>query len=1035
MKQTDSPSYAELICKTNYSFLQGGSHAHEVMEQASALKLKALAITDINGVYGIPKAYLAEKDLKQKLTPIAASNSVRASAPNLVTRLIVGAEVRFEKIDPVVFIARDRAAYGTLCRLITAAHADRQKGEAALRWTDFLSLMSHPGAANLLALPTLTLLRRDSLTPEPPLESYDTLHELFGDRLTLPLSRHLDGRDREKMDLVKVLQKRWNSKIVATNDTHTHSPDRRKLQDVITAIREGTTLANAGTRFFSNAERHLKGAREMQTLFRDIPQALHATLEIAETCVFSPSELRYRYPSEWIPTGESAQSYLERLTRQGAQARYAGMIPTAVQTQLDHELKLIAQLGFSDYFLTIWEIVEFARAKKILCQGRGSAANSAVCFCLGITAIDPVRMNLLFERFISAERGEPPDIDVDFEHERREEVIQHIYEKYGRDRAAMVSAVITYRTRSSYREVAKVLDVPHEQARENATVTRLAEELKGFPRHLSIHSGGFTLSADPIIETVPVEPARMEGRTIIQWDKYDLDAIGLLKVDVLALGMLSALHKTLSYVHQSKNGAHREIDPFALLAATPPEDPATYEMIRKADTIGVFQIESRAQMSMLPRLLPKNFYDLVVELAIVRPGPIVGKMVHPYLRRKKGLEPVRLPDARLEPILGRTLGVPLFQEQVMKIAITLAGFTGGEADQLRRAIGAWRSSGSISEIGQKLMRGLIDNGLPQSFADQIFEQIQGFAEYGFPESHAASFALLAYASAYLKCHHPAEFACALINSQPMGFYSNHTLIDDAKRHCVRVLALDPMRSRWDCVMENGALRLGFRIVYGMSRAEADAITRARETHAFLSLADFLSRVAIRKNILNTLAMADAFACFGSDRRHTLWEILASELTTHAKGVQLSLFACQTSQSPQASSAKGTPLFDGLSAYENIRADYSTTGLSVRGHPMQEIRRMRPQLPQITAIQAKNAPNGRSLTVAGLFIVMQRPPTANGTCFATLEDETGFLDLILRKEIYEETRELFEKHSFLQAQGAIQRDGMASSMVVKQILPL
>ena len=616
----------------------------------------------------------------------------------------------------------------------------------------------------------------------------------------------------------------------------------------MTSIRVGKPLKEAGFDLFSNAERYLKSAEQMARLFKDLPEAVSRTVEVAELCSFCPSELRYRYRSEWIPAGFTAQTYLEHLTWKGVPERYPQGAPEAVKAQIQKELALIAQLHFADYFLTIQEIVEFARSRGILCQGRGSAANSTVCYVLGITAVDPARISLLFERFISAERGEPPDIDVDFEHERREEVIQHIYEKYGRDRAAMVSAVVTYRRRSAFREIAKALGVEvgtlsAKEVQKNFSeisknsgvqdceriVEELSGEMEGMPRHLSIHSGGFTLSADPIIETVPVEPARMEGRTIIQWDKYDLDYLGLLKVDVLALGMLSAIQKALSQIGRE-------------LYEIPPDDPATYAMIQKCDTVGVFQIESRAQMSMLGRLLPKNFYDLVIEVAIVRPGPIIGKMVHPYLKRRRGQEKVEYPDPRLEKILGRTLGVPLFQEQVMSMAIELAGFTPGEADELRRAIGAWRSSGSIEKMGRRLMEGLMRGGLSAQYAEQVFQQIQGFSMYGFPESHSASFALLAYASSWLKCHHPAEFTCALINSQPMGFYSNHTLVDDAVRHGVEVLPVHPNLSTWDCQILQGqkngpAIRLGFRVVSGLGKDEVEKLVHERARAPFTSLAN------------------------------------------------------------------------------------------------------------------------------------------------------------------------------------------------------
>ncbi len=1046
-------NYAELTCRTHYSFLRGASHPHELVEEAARLGLGALAITDRNGVYGIPKAYRAWKELPE--------------AARAKLKLIIGAELTWKPSaeipnpalgpDSLILLARTRRAYGVLCRLITAAHADKDKGQAFLSSNDLEAHFSNPeyreGLRELvfLAPPPLSIQSHEGKAwlkkVEWILDHLDganrssvrssTVSQPESSLVVFPVSQFRDSQDLTRLKIAEQLAKRYGEhRLLAANDVHLHVEQRRPLQEVLTAIRETTTLKDSGFRLFPNSERRLKSPQEMSELFVDWPALVTRAYDLSQQFCFDPAELRYRYPSEWIPMGHTAQSYLAELTWKGATERYGGesRINAATRRQIEHELKLIEQLGFADYFLTIWEIVDFARKRDILCQGRGSAANSAVCYCLGITAIDPVRMNLLFERFISAERGEPPDIDVDFEHERREEVLQHVYEKYGRHRAGMVAALITYRSRSAFREVAKTFgfnpddDGSRTLAEKHPLTGRFAVEIKGFPRHLSIHSGGFTLSADPLIETVPIEPARMEGRTIVQWDKDDLDAMGLLKVDLLSLGMLSALRKTLDLVGRK-------------LHEIPAEDPRTYQMIQRADTVGVFQIESRAQMSMLPRLLPKTFYDLVVEIAIVRPGPIVGNMVHPYLRRKRGLEPVVFPDERLRPILERTLGVPLFQEQIMKIAITLAGFTPGEADKLRRAIGAWRSTGSITEMGQKLMQGLLDHGLPQSFADQIFEQIQGFAEYGFPESHAASFALLAYASAYLKCHHPAEFAASIINSQPMGFYSDHTLIDDAKRHGVKVLPVDPRFSQWDCTIEKRsrglaeapALRLGFRLTRGMSRDEFETIARARAQKPFASLEDFLARTKIRRNILHRLAMGDALACFGRDRRHTLWKILDSEIATGAvpaphegerlqAGEQLSLFGVLAA-AEQAPGSKIPPsLFAPLGALEAIHADYGTFGASTRGHPMQELRRLRPDLPQITTARAKTLGHLKKLTVSGLVIVLQRPPTAKGTCFATLEDETGFLDLILKKTVFEKYRELFTTHSFLTISGMLHRSG-------------
>ena len=991
--------YAELISKTNYSFLIGASHAHELMETASEIRLSALGICDKNGVYGLPKAYRAYKErIKEGLS---------------AAKLISGAEITIENRPPIVLLAQNRSGYGLMCRILTESHKNREKGQAYLSWGKFLDLIALPGYDALVAL----LVQGDPWKEDLE-HDYWTLKQIFGDRVYFSLSRFLDGWDKVRTNRTKELAKRYSIPIVATNDVHYHMHDRKVLHDVVTAIRARVTLKEVGTRLLSNAERYLKTPEQMTELFKDLPEAIKNTIIIADSCSFSLNELRYRYPSEWLPEGETAQGHLIKNTFKGAQQRYPSGIPEDVRKQLDYELKLIEKMKFADYFLTIWEIIEFAKGKKILCQGRGSAANSIVCYCLGITAIDPVRMNLLFERFISVERGEPPDIDVDFEHERREEVIQHIYNKYGRDRAGMVAAVITYRSRSAKRDVLKVFN-----SESSEMTAKIVEAIYGFPRHLSIHTGGFTLSADPLIETVPIEPARMDGRTVIQWDKDDLDYVGLLKVDVLALGMLSALRKTLDYVGN------------LTLATIPPEDPKTYEMMRRADTVGVFQIESRAQMSMLPRLLPETFYDLVVEIAIIRPGPIVGKMINPFLKRRRGLEPVIFPDPRLEPILGRTLGIPLFQEQIMKMAVALAGFTAGEADELRRTIGKLRTQDSFHRMAQKLMTGLQKNGLPKAYAEQVFEQIQSFASYGFPESHSASFALLAYASAYLKCHHPAEFTCALLNSQPMGFYSCHTLVDDAKRHGVKILPIDPNLSTWDSNIESGAIRLGFRLVKGISVNEVNKIEAARKMTPFISLFDFVNRTVLRRDLFHRLAIGDVFSAFGCKQREAIWQILAYDLLFAGAGFtgpgnQLSLFGFGKVEENVIET-----FLPRLNYYDSVCADYSSYGLSVRGHPMHALRSKIKSLPANTISYARNLTSGSSIKVSGMVIVRQRPATASGMTFATLEDETGLLDLALYKQTYERFQDVFDSVPFVVVTGVLQRDGRAVSMLVSMVKPI
>ena len=853
----------------------------------------------------------------------------------------------------------------------------------------------------------------------------------------------MDGRDRERARLTVEWARRLGVRCLATNEVHFHVKERKPLHDLLTGVREILPLTDIGYRVFSNSERHLKSPAEMAHLFRHHPDALRATLDIAHACTFSPGELRYRYPSEWIPPGKTAQQWLTELTHRGACWRYGvtayAEVPPEVRQQLEHELTLIEQLQYADYFLTIWDIVEFARSREILCQGRGSAANSAVCFCLGITAIDPVRMNLLFERFLSVERNEPPDIDVDFEHERREEVLQYVYSKYGRDRAGMVAALITYRSRSAVRDLAKALSLPEGADKTDPRLARWVEEIRAFPRHLSIHSGGFTLSADPLVETVPVEPARMEGRTIVQWDKEDLAEIGLLKVDLLSLGMLSALRKTFDLVRPRRA---------LTLATVPPDDRETYAMIQRAETVGVFQIESRAQMSMLKRLKPENFYDLVIEIAIVRPGPIQGQMVHPYLKRRRGDEPVTYPDPRLIPILGRTLGVPLFQEQVMKIAMVLGGFTAGEADELRRAIGAWRSSGTIDRMGRKLRDGLLREGLPPEWVERIFQQIKGFAEYGFPESHSASFTVIAYASCYLKRHYPAEFTIALINSQPMGFYGIHTLLEEAQRAGVRVLPVDPNTSEWDCTLiasqregDPGSIRLGWRVVYGLAEKQAQAIIAERRDHAFVSLSDFLARTRLGPIVLERLAMGNVFAAFGLEQREALWRILGEySLRMTETPTQMSLFA-GPSVAGRPEQAFEPAAFARLSAWETIQAEYTAFGTSVHGHPMRALReQLAARVPRLDSKQFRSLPAGKSVWVSGLVIVRQRPHTAKGVCFATLEDEYGFFDLILHEPTYEKYRDVFRETAFLRVYGRVQKDRhrgreTAMSLLVTRVEPL
>jgi error-prone DNA polymerase len=1115
--------YTELKAYSYYSFLRGASSSPDLIAEAIRLGLNGLAITDMGGVYGLPRAY---HTIKEMLREKDLSPETRKAL--LDFQLICGCEILFknEAHASVVLIAPTRAAYGAMCRLLTRSHATEAKGTGSLLREEFFSLLaSTPHAEELILFPQWEeewlqergsdcdwLKKWDFFGASEKTAISQNLAQtksMIKNPVYLPLARHADGLDEERTQFAREFAAKLGREIVAHQGVLVHHASQQIVQDTLTAIREGQPLCELGRKLTRNAERRLKSPAEMQKLFSDLPEAIALTQTIRSQCVFSLGELRYQYPTEWIPQTHTAQSYLEELCAEGIKKRYPHGASEKVIAQLKHELDLISQLNFADYFLTVYDIVREARELKILCQGRGSAANSVVCYAIGITAIDPISMNLLFERFISVERGEPPDIDVDFEHDRREEIIQYIYKKYGRDRAAMVSAVVTYRDRSALREVAKAFSVPvgtlsarevqrkffapaeekkldigerkgdanrsstpkpilqniHRQEKDpedfisevrRQKILEVTEAIQGFPRHLSIHSGGFTLSHEPIDTLVPIEPATMEGRTIIQWDKFDLDILGLLKIDVLSLGMLSAIRRNLDLVGLDLYGI-------------PPDCPGTYAMICRADTIGVFQIESRAQMSMLPRLRPRNFYDLVVEIALVRPGPIVGKMVHPYLKNRANPAAIVLPHPALAPILEKTYGVPIFQEQVMKMAVQLGGFSPGESDRLRRAIGAWRSQGSIDEMGTRLMQGLIDNKIPREYAQQIFDQIQGFAEYGFPESHAASFALLTYVSCYLKHHYPAEFLCALLNSQPMGFYSPHSLIDDAKRHGVKVLPVSVNHSHWDCTIENpNTVRMGFQYVQKLAKPEAEKISSLRGERRFSSFQDFVLRSHFESKNLRALAMAGAFECVGLNARDALFEVLA---------VQVGLFQTQSSigdhgdvgdgggldsnrlynddldsngNNHGVASAQGslfpTVMLAPMSTEEKVVQDYATNGFSARGHPMEFLRKKLRSLPspqknrgrhaaEMNSQAVKQLENGVWVTVPGLSVVLQRPPTAKGTAFATLEDEFGVLDLIFHKKFFDQYRDTIREESFFWIRGVLQRDREAAQLIVKGIEPI
>lgn len=998
--------YAELHCRTNFSFLEGASHPDELVARAVELAHAGLAITDRNSLAGVVRAHVAARDTG--------------------LHLLIGAEITPTDAAPVLLWAIDRAGYGRLARLITRGRRAAPKGECHLTLDD---VAAH--AQGLLAGVPLRLAQPGDLCH---------YREVFGNGCYAVAELHRGPDDRWLLHQMLHQAREARLPLVAANDVHYHVPSRRPLHDVLTAIRHGCAVSELGDHIFPNAERHLKSPASMAELFADAPEALARTLEVAQRCTFSLDELRYEYPEELCPPGTTPLAHLTRLTWDGAPRRYPRGVPDKVRRQIEHELALIAELCYEAYFLTVWDLVRFARGRGILCQGRGSAANSAVCFCLGITEVDPGRIDVLFERFISKERNEPPDIDVDFEHERREEVLQYLYDKYGRDRAGMTAEIITYRMRSAVRDVgkalglsadridvlAKAVDHHHDETQAagrfrevqfpiesglGRLLLSLVEELLGFPRHLSQHVGGMVMTRGPLCEMVPIENAAMPERTVVQWDKDDLDALGILKVDCLALGMLTAIHRCFDLVALHEG---RELT----LANVPPEDPAVYDMACRADTIGVFQIESRAQMAMLPRLRPRCFYDLVIEVAIVRPGPIQGKMVHPYLRRRTGEEAVEYPDERVRSVLEKTLGVPIFQEQAMRLVVVAAGFTPGEADQLRRAMAAWGRKGAMTPFRDKLLAGMAANGYSIDFAERVYQQIQGFGNYGFPESHAASFALLVYVSAWLKRYYPAAFAAALINSQPMGFYAPGQLVADARKHGVRVLPIDVNFSHWDCTLEASALRLGLRMVSGLARTAADAVAGARADGPFTSFENFARRTGLRSGALKTLSRADAFGSLGLGRRAALWQSLPSR-------EPVPLFDEVESEEPAANLPPTEEL-------QEVLDDYGSTGLSLRRHPMAFFRSFLDTLGVTPAGTLASLPTGRKLRVAGVVLLRQRPGTANGITFVTLEDETGMVNLIIRREVWERHRKVARTAGVLLAHGHLQNEADVIHVLVTRL---
>jgi DNA-directed DNA polymerase III PolC len=1157
--------YAELHTLSNFSFLRGASQPEELVAQAKSLHYRALALTDECSLAGVVRAHIAAKE--------------HALA------LIIGAELRCIDELKVVVLATDRASYGALSRLISKARRATRKGCYALARADLIDAL--PGCL-IIWLP-----HADKAPSQRQEEDGRWLRDRFAGRLWIGVELLTGGYDTRRLEQLEALGETLQLPRVAAGDVHMHRRSRRALQDVLTAIRLGTPLQAAGYALYPNGERCLRPLQRLRELY---PAPLLAqTLEIAERCTFKLDELRYEYPEEIVPAGETPASHLRALTMRGCAYRWPAGVPAAVRENIEHELRLIAELKFEPFFLTVHDVVEYARSQKILCQGRGSAANSAVCYCLRITEVDPSRMAMLFERFISKERNEPPDIDVDFEHERREEVIQYIYGKYGRERAALAATVICYRPRSALRDVGKALglDLKHvdrlargmqwwdgqridpERIRASgfdpqdpviARLIALAAEILGFPRHLSQHVGGFVIARDRLDELVPIENAAMPDRTVIEWDKDDLDALGLLKVDVLGLGMLSAIRRAFHLVNEFGGSSAAELD----LASVPSEDKAVYDMICRADTTGVFQIESRAQMSMLPRLRPRNFYDLVIEVAIVRPGPIQGEMVHPYLRRRNGEEEVTYPSKAVEAVLKRTLGVPIFQEQVMQLAIVAAGFSAGEADRLRRAMAAWKRKGGLEPFQRQLIDGMRERGYPESFAHQIFNQILGFGEYGFPEcvvgetrvldadtgnwlsideiiagqarldstlacdaqlrlrkrkvlrvmrsgiksvlrlrtalgheitataehpfmtmrgwlplgqlkvgdtlatarsapvpgdriywdrsveiaavgsretydlqiegehnflanhfvvhnSHAASFALLVYTSAWLKHYEPAAFCAALINSQPMGFYAPAQLVRDARAHGVEVRAVDVALSAWDCTLEGRAdgrpaLRLGLRLVKHLSQEGAARLLTARALRSFDSMADMAERAELQRRDLEALAAADALAQLTGHRHRAMWQVTGVERA-------LPLLPATTARD------EGIPLLRAPREGQDIVADYGSVGLTLRRHPLALLRDKLQQRGVLPTQELWDQPNGKWVRTAGLVITRQRPGSAGGVTFVTMEDETGYVNLIVWNRVAVEQRAALLESRLLEVHGKLQREGDVQHVIAQRLTNL
>ncbi|MBB3747200.1 error-prone DNA polymerase [Rhizobium sp. BK591] len=1022
-------SYAELQVTTHFSFLRGASSADELFATAKELGISALGIVDRNSLAGIVRALEASR------------------ATGL--RLVVGCRLDLADGMSILVYPTDRAAYSRLTRLLTLGKSRGGKANCILHLDDVA----------LYAEGLIGILVPD-LADETCALQLRKMAEIFCDRAYLSLCLRRRPNDQLRLHELSNLAARFKVKTVLTNDVLFHEPSRRQLQDIVTCIRNNTTIDDIGFERERHADRYLKPPEEMARLFPRYPEAFARTLEIVERCKFSLEELTYQYPEEAIVPGKNAQESLEHYVWECIPNRYPEGLPPSVLKVIRHELDLIRTMNYAPYFLTVFSIVRYARSQGILCQGRGSAANSAVCYILGITSIDPETNNLLFERFVSQERDEPPDIDVDFEHERREEVIQWIYKTYGHDKAALCATVTRYRAKGAIRDVGKALGLPEDVIkslssgmwswseelvtdrglrelnlnpgdRRLALTLKLAQQLMGAPRHLGQHPGGFVLTHDRLDDLVPIEPASMADRQVIEWDKDDVEALKFMKVDVLALGMLTCMSKAFRLIEEHKG---RPID----LAGIEQEDPATYAMIRKADTLGTFQIESRAQMSMLPRMKPRTFYDLVIQVAIVRPGPIQGDMVHPYLRRREGKEAVDYPTPELEAVLGKTLGVPLFQESAMKVAMVCAGFTGGEADQLRKSMATFKFTGGVSKFKAKLVSGMVRNGYTPDFAEKTFSQLEGFGSYGFPESHAASFALIAYASAYVKCHYPDAFCAALLNSQPMGFYAPAQIVGDARKHGVEVRPVCINRSRWDCTLEpvegsdRHAVRLGMRMVYGLAEIDAARIIAARADQPFDSVDDLWRRSGVPAASLVELAEADAFLpSLDLQRRDALWAIKA------LRDEPLPLFAAAAEREQKTIAEQQEPQvrLRQMTEGHNVIQDYSHTGLTLRQHPLAFLRKDLTARNIVTCEEAMSSRDGRWLMTAGLVLVRQKPGSAKGVMFLTVEDETGPANVVVWPSLFERRRRVVLGSSMMAINGRIQREGDVVHLVAQQLFDL